>query len=554
MKFCTKCGAKLVDPEAKFCGKCGAKIFKEESSTEKISTDENLETVSEENIFEPKPSQQQSSEPKADVDNEQEISAANVQENSTQEIFLNAKKKAEQNKVMEEYLKKKAEILNAQKNSSSNTEEQTQTQNNFSQPVEYLHVLDENFHDLFLKRDGRLNRLRFFKRTILSGLITVVPIQFLSTMILESSHDFFTAMKVSIFLMILGTIANMYLNYGLLIRRSHDFPKDSLFADIIANDDTKPAKIILALNLVSAVLSSVTSYYAIYGSTSGLTMLSAISILLIITGGILGLYFLFKKGEVGANKFGPDPLGPAVYPNDPRAYNPENETATQYSQSSQEIQQSAQSEQSNLKKNKNYIFAIVGLLIVVVLCVSLSKDSSKNYTPSSTPSYKRTSDNSDYQRNQSSAKSNSNSPSNYNFQFHDNDGNSYNAVSNYREAFGIIQIDTSKEIYCNFDKNPRARGMFHNVRFAVSNGTNEPIFIGDVYLIDDRGRKYAADINATVTHSTMMHFEGPSQINPGQAVVNFSIFDIPDNVNITKVRYEEMFEQPIEVPYQVSKN
>lgn len=156
-----------------------------------------------------------------------------------------------------------------------------------------------------------------------------------------------------------------------------------------------------------------------------------------------------------------------------------------------------------------------------------------------------------------SSSRNSTPPSNsstYNYSFNDNStGIVYEANLYDGYGFGIIEITRQKEIYCDFKKSPRASGMFHIVKFAVGNGRNEQILRGQYYLIDDRGRQFGSDINASSTYQTMIGLNPPSEINPGQAVIDFDVFDIPDNVNIVKARYEPfLYDGGIEVPYRVS--
>lgn len=106
MKFCTKCGAKISDNDAKFCGNCGAKIFNETFETE---TEQNTKPQSE----------------------------------SIQEIFKQAKATVEVKKVPAknatlEALVRAKQIKNAieiSKNQSESTEKNTNSQDTTNQTV-----------------------------------------------------------------------------------------------------------------------------------------------------------------------------------------------------------------------------------------------------------------------------------------------------------------------------------------------------------------------------------------------------------------------------------
>lgn len=191
-----------------------------------------------------------------------------------------------------------------------------------------------------------------------------------------------------------------------------------------------------------------------------------------------------------------------------------------------------------------FIFAFFILSLV-------ANNNSRNYDSPSSNTSSSSSSSSSSQNNSSPPPSTS---STYNHSFTDNstgivyEGNSYGGY-----GFGIIEITRQKEIYSDFSRSPRASGMFHIVKFAVGNNRNEQILQGQYYLIDDRGRKFGGDINASSTYVTMINFDRPYQINPGQAMIDIDVFDIPDNVNIVKARYEPfMYDGSIEVPYRVS--
>lgn len=292
--YCNNCGAKLK-ANAKFCTICGTKVFSENNSAP-VTLEKKSPATSGESL------QERYLRLKAQAT---EKKSAPI---TVKEIMADAKK-----------ISQPTPPQPAAQNSSSYTPPPAPSTNYNPQPAPQQnynplgavppHVPDENFHDLFLKREGRLNRWRFFKRQLLASLITITPAQILAEMVTENSYNLYSAMRMSVFLTMVGCLAYTYLTYGLLIRRSHDFPRGSFFADMVDKDDTKLAKIAILLNFIGGVSGALTGYFAVTGSRSSVEGFSLIFLATIVVGGFIGLYFLFKGGEIGPNKYGADPLG-----------------------------------------------------------------------------------------------------------------------------------------------------------------------------------------------------------------------------------------------------
>ena len=145
---------------------------------------------------------------------------------------------------------------------------------------------------------------------------------------------------------------------------------------------------------------------------------------------------------------------------------------------------------------------------------------------------------------------------NYSCKVNNNDGSSivYKGMSRRGVGGALYDMQCQKTINSNFGLNHTARGTFYIVTIIVGNMTNEPLNFTDFYLIDDKGRKYAEDINAGATFQTMNNFENPFSINPNQPVYLNKVFDIPDGVNIKYFRLESFVnfeENNFNVPFNI---
>ena len=141
----------------------------------------------------------------------------------------------------------------------------TNTQANYSNQNQY--VPDNGVQETFFRQDGRLNRLRYFKRMLVVGIVSS-----LLNILIGST---------------LGTLITLYPQYCLVLRRLHDLGKDNTLA------------------LVTIGMGIFTAFIPFMDSESILPLLMILGLI----GLVIGLYLLFKKGDEGPNQYGPDPLG-----------------------------------------------------------------------------------------------------------------------------------------------------------------------------------------------------------------------------------------------------
>lgn len=143
---------------------------------------------------------------------------------------------------------------------------------------------DNGLYENFFRRDGRLNRWRYFKRTILIAVIEMLIAAVIFGMNMNAlgqlSAPGETAFKL---LLAVGQIPFVCL----MIRRLHDCGRDE-----------KLAYVSLALEAFVIVVTD-------YKTFSEPSMLENVATAL---AGVIGLYALFCPGTKGDNQYGEDPL------------------------------------------------------------------------------------------------------------------------------------------------------------------------------------------------------------------------------------------------------
>ena len=144
--------------------------------------------------------------------------------------------------------------------------------------------LDKGIVENFFRRDGRLNRWRYFKRVMVIGVVMMIitMVIFLKDMnalgLLSPTGDIvFKAV----------TLAMIVPIFCLMVRRLHDI-----------GHDEKLAYLYVAISVSSAILIDNTTP----------TGLLIPQLALGLAGSVISLYCLFRPGTRGYNKYGADPL------------------------------------------------------------------------------------------------------------------------------------------------------------------------------------------------------------------------------------------------------
>lgn len=155
-------------------------------------------------------------------------------------------------------------------------------------------ILDRGWKENFFNPNGkRLNRLRYFKRVVLTQLI-LGGLGNVGYALIISGNNLGYVMYLSC------SILQISILYCLSVRRLHDLDKAELLAQINAG-----------ISIVSVIVSL---FYPInnlvekmsYGITS--SPVGIMSCLLILYVFLFSAYLIFVKGTVGENRYGSDPL------------------------------------------------------------------------------------------------------------------------------------------------------------------------------------------------------------------------------------------------------
>ena len=181
---------------------------------------------------------------------------------------------------------------------------QQQSQQNFQQQISTLN-LEGKLKENFLKREGRINRLNFFKNfLIMFGVALAIELvtlplglfaEVISSSVLKTIHEIFIKAE--------SVLITIILPYGVIVRRSHDLPTDNLFAKFLANDDEFVARIMTGLMIAAQLLGIINRFFKEISNP-----VLILAILFDIAYLVFWLYLVFKKGATGANQFGADPV------------------------------------------------------------------------------------------------------------------------------------------------------------------------------------------------------------------------------------------------------
>ena len=146
------------------------------------------------------------------------------------------------------------------------------------------HVPDKGFVENFFRRDGRLNRWRYFKRVILLSVIQTI---FMIIIFVLNVNVLGHLTQTGNILFKLVMAAAQVSFFCLMTRRLHDM-----------NKSDKIAYVAVALNSMVIVLSDNTGLNEPSGAEMILTLISS----------IIGLCVLLWPGTRGDNQYGADPL------------------------------------------------------------------------------------------------------------------------------------------------------------------------------------------------------------------------------------------------------
>ncbi|MBR2179240.1 MAG: DUF805 domain-containing protein [Selenomonadaceae bacterium] len=146
------------------------------------------------------------------------------------------------------------------------------------------YVADTTVRDMFLKSSGRLNRLRYFKRSVVVGIFKVLMMLILLIMLklFNVDLDDLDLFHIVIVVYIVFTV----FFYFLYVRRLQDLNKNNTLA-IIRTVSGLVLLFLTATQDETTVLSLIVSLITLY----------------------IDLYLLFADGTHGRNDYGADPLG-----------------------------------------------------------------------------------------------------------------------------------------------------------------------------------------------------------------------------------------------------
>ena len=154
-------------------------------------------------------------------------------------------------------------------------------------PAANRRVRDEGFEENFFKTEGRLNRLRYFKRILVIDIFTAILSAILEGIAGEGSSVEYLVTFID--------IVTLPMLYTLDVRRLHDMGKSEAMAQQV-----------LVLSAVVYVANNFIVSASGEFDTSSPWSIALIAMSLLWC--VYNLYFLFAEGNRGSNSYGPDPL------------------------------------------------------------------------------------------------------------------------------------------------------------------------------------------------------------------------------------------------------
>ncbi len=140
----------------------------------------------------------------------------------------------------------------------------------------------QNLYETFLSMEGRLNRLRYFKRLLVVGIAQMALVVFIAILFADMFGNISTFGSI---LMNIIFVAGTAITYTLDVRRLHDMDKSDLLAKV-------SAVAMLYIGLADIDMFNVTIFDCV--------------VYFALT--VIGLYLMFNPGTRGENQYGSDPL------------------------------------------------------------------------------------------------------------------------------------------------------------------------------------------------------------------------------------------------------
>ena len=141
--------------------------------------------------------------------------------------------------------------------------------------------------EMFFQSSGRLNRLRYFKRSFALGVVEGI---LCIAVFIVFGDEWGMLTKTGEAITMVISIAFLVPYYFLMVRRLHDIDKDEKLAYFCA-----------AISLIYMHIANTDSDFDLYN-------LSSQYIIILLIDCCVNLYILFAPGTRGDNQYGPDPL------------------------------------------------------------------------------------------------------------------------------------------------------------------------------------------------------------------------------------------------------
>lgn len=177
--------------------------------------------------------------------------------------------------------------VNLSKEDAPSTEQNNFMQNSAPNQNDFF-VDDVGIEAMFLKRTGRLNRLRFIQRTLALGFAELIVILILVTIF---SNEYHILSKFGNVVITLVALAGLYPDYCLMTRRLYDLNKNDILA-----------KVSVGLHVFYLMYTFQKDPFEDFGP-------SDVELIILLVQFAFAVYLFCAQGVRGRNQYGPDPLG-----------------------------------------------------------------------------------------------------------------------------------------------------------------------------------------------------------------------------------------------------